>query len=192
VAATLEVLDIAGRPAVLQEWLTGLPGSEWPALAAVPGVWFRLLSQAALALRAAHAAGLPHGHLEAASLVCTGEGTLKLCGLGEPDWLAGSAALEGEPSVASDLRALGGVAAGWLALAAGGKSGKVKPLPDELLAVLQGLREETDGPRYLDAAALLEDLERAGAHVPANAAAWERFLRQVREQSTDAALRRSA
>ncbi len=36
VAATLEVLDIAGRPAALQEWLLGLPGTEWPALVARP------------------------------------------------------------------------------------------------------------------------------------------------------------
>src|SRR5262249_30049897 len=43
VAATLEVLEIASRPAALQEWLTGLPGTEWPSLAAAPGVWFRLL-----------------------------------------------------------------------------------------------------------------------------------------------------
>ena len=33
VAATLEVLEIAGRPAALQEWLHGLPSTEWPALA---------------------------------------------------------------------------------------------------------------------------------------------------------------
>src|SRR5262249_29843511 len=32
-AATWEVLEIAGRSAVLQEWLTGLPSSDWPALA---------------------------------------------------------------------------------------------------------------------------------------------------------------
>ena len=34
VASTLEVLDIAGRPAALQEWLSGLPSSDWPPLAA--------------------------------------------------------------------------------------------------------------------------------------------------------------
>ena len=43
------LLNIGGTPAVLQEWLTGLASSDWPALAAAPGVWFRLLSQAALA-----------------------------------------------------------------------------------------------------------------------------------------------
>src|SRR5262249_50040930 len=57
-AATLEVLEVNGRPAALQEWLSGLPSAEWPALAAVAGVWHRLLGQAALGLSAAHQAGL--------------------------------------------------------------------------------------------------------------------------------------
>ena len=86
IAATLELLDIAGRPAVLQEWLTGLPSSDWPALAAAPGVWFRLLSQAAVALQAAHTVGLFHGHLHSGSFVFTTAGALKLQGLGEPRW----------------------------------------------------------------------------------------------------------
>src|SRR5439155_24508483 len=47
VAATYEVLEIGERPAVLQEWLSGLASNEWPALAAVPGVWLRLVSPAA-------------------------------------------------------------------------------------------------------------------------------------------------
>src|SRR4029077_15434943 len=62
-AATLEVLDIAGRPAVLQEWSAGLLSSDWPPLAAVPGVCFRLFTQAALALDTMHKAGLLHGYL---------------------------------------------------------------------------------------------------------------------------------
>src|SRR5262249_10813034 len=83
VAATLEVLDIAGRPAALQEWLHGLPSTEWPVLAGAPGVWHRLLTQATMGLNAAHTAGLVHGHLHALSFVFTREGVLKLCGLGE-------------------------------------------------------------------------------------------------------------
>src|SRR5262249_9674952 len=77
----------AGPPAVLQEWLTGLSSTDWPALAAVPGVWFRLLCQAALGLHTSHQAGLVHGHLRPGLFLLTGEGTLKLCGLGEPPWL---------------------------------------------------------------------------------------------------------
>src|SRR5207248_321902 len=54
VAVTFEVLEIQGRPAVLQECLSGLPSSDWPGLAAVPGIWLRLLKQAALGLHALH------------------------------------------------------------------------------------------------------------------------------------------
>src|SRR5205085_7529022 len=36
VARTFEVLEIAGRPAVLQESLNGLASADWPVLAAVP------------------------------------------------------------------------------------------------------------------------------------------------------------
>jgi len=39
---------------------------------------------------------------------------------------------------------------------------------------------------------VLADLERAGAEVPANAAAWDRFVQQVREQATEMARRLSA
>ncbi len=190
VAATLEVLEVAGRPAVLQEWLTGLPSGDWPALAAAPGVWFRLLSQAAVALHAAHSAGLPHGRLGPASFVCTAEGVLKLCGLGEPDWLAGPAQERAE-APADDLAGLGRVAAGW-ATPAGPRKGKAQALPAPLQAVLRRLLAERLDERYPSAAALLEDLDRVSAAVPANAAAWERFVRAVREHAAPAALRQSA
>ena len=113
-AATLEVLEIGGRPAVLQEWLTGLPSSEWPSLAHVPAVWHRLVLQAAQGLQAAHAAGLTHVHLHAGRALVTGEGVLKLCGFGEPAWLLDSHALTGDKhDVASDLAALGQIAMAW-------------------------------------------------------------------------------
>src|SRR5439155_2273863 len=108
VAATYEVLEIAGRPAALQEWLTGLAAIEWPALSAVPGVWFRLLSQAALGLQAAHQAGLVHGNLHLGQVVFTSEGVLKVCGFGEPAWLAlEPPAEERDAEPAADLSALG-------------------------------------------------------------------------------------
>ena len=92
VAATLEVLDIAGRPAVLQEWLAGLPGNDWPPLAAVPGVWYRLLLQAAQALHAAHEAGLVHGHLQPAQFVLTGDGKYVPSQRPEAEWRKDAAA----------------------------------------------------------------------------------------------------
>jgi len=193
VAATLEVLEIAGRPAALQEWLHGLPSTEWPVLAGAPGVWLRLLSQAAQALHAAHTAGLVHGHLHASSFVFTREGVLKLCGLGEPRWLAVPPPQEDdEPSAARDLAALGHIAAGWIAMTPLSKSGKAKGLPPGLQSILDRFHHDDAAQRYDSAAALLEDLVRAGAETPANTAAWERFVRQVREESVLSTLRESA
>src|SRR5439155_25497206 len=140
VAAVLEVLSITGRPAALLEWVQGVAGSDWPGLAAAPGAWYRLMCQSAVALQAAHAAGLCHGHLEPGSFVLTPDGVLKLCGLGEPRWLAGADALE-EESPAGDLAALGRIAAGWAALPPAGK-GKSKPLPAELQEVLGRLQAD--------------------------------------------------
>ncbi len=192
IAATLELLEIGGRPAVLQEWLTGLPSSDWPALAAAPGVWFRLLSQAALALQSAHSAGLCHGHIHSGSFVFTSTGALKLLGLGEPRWLIQSAPSdESEPSAAGDLLALGQVSAGWAALAPR-KGSKPKSLPAGLHSLLERLQADRPEQRFASAEQLLETLESLSDSVPANAAAWDRFLREVQEQSANLALRRSA
>jgi YD repeat-containing protein len=193
VAATFEVLEIAGRPAVLQEWLNGVPSSDWPALAAAPGVWYRLVSQAALALRTAHAAGLVHGHLRLASFVLTGEGVLKLTGLGEPHWLiATTTEPKSEATAAGDLAALGRVAAEWAATRPGRAGVKSKPLPGALQEILRRMNADRPGERFDSAGALLQALDQAGGSVPANTTAWERFVKQVRDQSEDVALRQTA
>jgi chromosome segregation ATPase len=193
VAATFELLEIAGRPAVLQEPHAGLPSTDWPPLAAAPGVWYRLVSQAALGLHAAHQAGLTHGHLAAQSLIFTTDGTLKIAGFGEPSWLAAPVASAGdEQDAAGDVAALGRLAASWLQVVRTAKRGKNK-FPEGLLAIVRRLTAENVDERYSTAAALLEALDKAGSSVPANATAWERFLRQVRDESGEAEdLRKSA
>jgi hypothetical protein len=192
VAGVLEVLEIAGRPAALIEWVNGLAGSDWPGLVAAPGVWYRLLCQSALALQSAHDAGLCHGHLEASSFVLTPRGTVKLTGLGEPIWLAAGAGNDAGEDSAADLAALGRIAAAWAATPATGSKSKPKPLPEELRAILARFQSEDGSARYPSAHALIEDLERAGAKVPASTTAWDRLLRQVREQVAPTALRESA
>ena len=188
-AATLELLEIGGRPAVLQEWLAGLPGNDWPPLAAVPGVWYRLLLQAAQALHAAHETGLVHGHLQPSHFVLTADGVLKVCGFGEPAWLASGQFTD---DVTSDLAVLGAIAAEWCA-AGRRKSAKGKPLPEPLQTVLDRLCAAQVENRYPSAAALLEELEKAAAALPANPEAWDRLLRHVRDNAMPlATLRQSA
>lgn len=184
-AAVCEVFELAGRPAVLQEWLQGLPASDWPPLAAAPGVCFRLVTQAALGLATAHKKGLVHGHLDDSSLLLTSEGMIKICGLGEPEWLNGNVVAQSQ-TPQDDLHALGRIVAGWCLPDGVRKGAKTKPLPDALAAVLQRL----GAGRYENAAQLLDDLDRAGGDVPPNSEAWDRLLKYVREHETPEALLR--
>jgi hypothetical protein len=188
-AATLEVLEIGGRPAVLQEWLRGLPSTEWPTLAGAPGVWFRLANQAFLGLNAAHQAALIHGHLTAHHIVMTADGVLKLCGFGEPPWLADRTGVESPPS---DVAALGKLATTWITPPTTVKKARGKPLAAGLQDVLDRLSGTTTASTFTSAAEVLEALDHVEAELPANAAAWDRFVREVTEQATDAALRLSA
>jgi hypothetical protein len=190
-ASTWEVLDIANRPAVLQEWITGLPSSDWPPLAAAPGVCYRLLTQAGLALATAHRAGVTHGHLQEGSIVLTEEGTLKITGLGEPPWLHGKNIEDDSADAREDLRALGRVVSTWCSPSGVRRGAKTKPMPDALVSILYKLTSDREG--YASADALLEELDTVGADLPANSEAWDRLLKYVREHATaDVALRRSA
>lgn len=190
-SATWEVLEIANRPAALQEFLTGLPGTDWPPLTAVPGVWFRLLGQAALGLHTAHQAGLVHGRLDAAALLLTDDGLVKVCGVGEPPWLAPYALAPEDAG--SDVHALGRLASEWLCQGGARKGTKAKPLPEALMAILNRLTASVPAEQYAGAADLLDALDAASGSVPANAEAWERLLRHVNENgSPGASLRQSA
>src|SRR5262249_39288302 len=176
-----------------QEWLKGLPSSDWTPLAGAPGVWFRLVNQAFLGLHTAHQVGLIHGHLQAAQVLLTPEGVLKLCGFSEPPWLTGLADQPVlERDAATDVTDLGHVVAAWAIAPASGTKLRSKPFPASLQNVLDRLTASDPAMRYSRAAQVLEALDAAGAEVPANAAAWERLVQQVGEQATDAALRLSA
>ena len=191
VANTLDVLELSGRPAALQEWLTGLTATDWPPLAAAPGVCWRLLTQAAQGLATGHRAGLVHGHLSEDSLLLTGEGVLKIRSLGEPTWLLGTPP-DDEPSMREDLRALGRIASSWCTPAGVRKGPRTKPLPDALVSVL--FRLAADGDQgYRDVDELLADLSNAGDAIPPNAEAWDRLLKYIREHgASESPLRRSA
>lgn len=187
--ATYEVAEINGRPAAVQEWLSGLSSAEWPVAVAVAGVWYRLVTQASLGLHTAHQAGLVHGALTAKSVVLTADGVVKLCGIGEPSWLAGHA----DGSVDGDLAALGDLAASWAAMTPKRKGAKApKPLPVALQAVLARLRPDSD-VRIASAAELLDELDKAGGEVPDAVDTWEKLIKYASENATDGvAWRKSA
>jgi hypothetical protein len=214
-AATWEVLDINGRPAVLQEWLTGLPSTEWPSLATAPGVWFRLLRQAAQALHAAHEAGLVHGHLDAGRILLTADGVLKIAGFGEPEWLVQSQNAEAKKQKAEDdnqiqhggmtasrtfdfrpdqdMAALARIAVAWVTPSAKKKGTRAKSLPKPLRKILDRLKAEDPATSYPDVAALLGELDQISDQVPDNAEAWEKLLSQIRDQGKEeGALKQSA
>ena len=153
----------------------------------MPGVCFRLLSQAALALQTIHAAGLVHGHLQNNLLVLTSDGVLKMCGLGEPSWLTASPHSE---DAAADLAALGRIVSDCCSPQAVRKGAKVKPLPQVLQNVLERM-QAADG--YPSTTALLEDLDRISSDIPPNQEAWDRLLRHVKDHAApEAVLRQSA
>lgn len=189
IAATMEVLDIQGRPAVLQEWTMGLASTDWPPTAAAPGVWFRLMMQMALGLDAAHRCGMCHGHLSPRTVLVTGVGVLKILGLGDPPWLAG---VETEATVAGDLIALGGLAASWAALAPRRRANKPpKPLPPPLRAVMDRLRPDAERA-FSTASEVLTALEEAGAKLPDASDAWDELLEHASQSGAAPAVWRKS
>jgi hypothetical protein len=187
VVATIEVLEVNGRPAALQEWLTGVPSADWPSLAASPGVWYRLSCQALLGLATAHQAGLVHGAIAPASVVLAADGLVKLSGVGEPPWLTGANAAA---TPAEDLIALGQLAAGWASLTPRRKLARApRPLPPGVRAVLD--RWVAGG--FASAGEVLEALDAAGSEVPAGVETWERLMKYAGENATEGvAWRKSA
>jgi len=200
--STLEVLDVGGRPAVVQEHVSGLPGSEWPPAVAVPGAWLRLLTAAAEGLDAAHTAGLVHGRVTADTFLLTADGTLKMTGFGDPPWLTNGFAASFDPTPELDLRALAQVAFGWSLLGQGGKKPRrgAKGLPEPLLAVLRRL--EADPPNtmgdtvsgaepYRDAAELVAELHKLASKHPCPSDAWADLIGFVADHAADVGVRKA-
>ncbi len=195
-ADVVEVLEINGRPAVLQEWLTGLFSADWPAHAAHPGCWVRLATMAAAGIDAAHRHGLVHGRLTSDSFVLTSAGVLKVTGFGEPPWLTVGPTSSVEPTPAADLRAFGQVAFGWSQFAARRKgAAKPKSFPESLLAIIRRLEADPEPPMadtvatgkpYESAADLVADLSRVARDIAFSDDAWEKLLKHVADNAPNA------
>lgn len=204
-AGVVEVAEVNGRPAVLQEWLTGLFSTDWPNHAAHPGCWVRLATMAAEGIDAAHRAGLVHGRLTSDSFVLTAGGSLKVTGFGEPPWLGVGPVPAHEPTTAADLRAFGQVVFGWSQLGAKKRGSRAtgKAFPMGLVAVVRRLEAAPESPMadtvaadrpYTSTAELVSDLKRIARDTSFSDDAWDKLLRHVAENAPDgpAVLRQSA
>jgi chromosome segregation ATPase len=193
-AGVVEVLDINGRPAVLQEWQMGLFSADWPPFAAHPGCWVRLATMAAAGLDAAHRVGLVHGRITSDAFLLTPDGVLKVTGFGEPPWLAAAPPLSPDPSFAADLRAFGQVLFGWSQLAGKKRVAKSKAFPEALWAVIRRLEADAEPPMadtvaaaqpYQSAGELLADFQRIARETPFSDDAWEKLLKHVTDNAPD-------
>lgn len=192
-ANTLELMEIQGRPAALQEWVAGLSSADWPPAAAAPGVWLRLMTEAARGIQHAHRSGFVHGRLVPDSFLITPDGTLKIIGFGEPHWLNGGPS-GAEPPASVDLRALGRIAFVWSQLGSRRRGVRSKPFPAELTAVIRRLEigsepamgdvVSIDRP-FADAGELIRELARLSELHPCPADTWERLIRYAAEHSPD-------
>jgi hypothetical protein len=171
VAATIEVLEMGGSPAVLQEWQIGLPGTEWAGLITEPFVALKLILQAAGGLAAIHQEDLVHGQLHLGRLLLTLQGDLKVCGAGEPRWLGGLASTH-EVTPQEDLTEFAKIILPWC-------RGKPRP-PGALAEFIKKL----EAGQYQ----LAEQLSTAAYSVlrslPPDEAAWQRLLDFVQERLT--------
>jgi hypothetical protein len=169
VAATLEVLEMSGSPAVLQEWQAGLPGTEWASLITEPAVALKLIMQAASGLAAMHQEDLIHGQLHLGRLLLTPQGELKVCGAGEPRWLSGLASAQ-EVTAEDDLAEFAKLILPWC---------RCKPRPPaalvEFIKKLEAGKYESADQLYTAAYTVLRSL-------PQDESAWQRLVDYMQDR----------
>jgi len=180
VAATHAILIMDGCPAALQEWVSGVPTTEFLPWTARPVVWCELLRQATLTLQAAHAQGLAHGHLRPQRLLLTQDGVLKLCGIGEPNWLIQEKGDYTSDGVAGDWQALGHVARRWLGPA--DQRSAEEQFIRRADALVARLLDAEHHRRIQSAEAVLVELDELQGMLAADSCSWEQLLSHVRQR----------
>ncbi len=178
VAETLDVVEFEGRPAAEQEWVIGLPSTEWSKLAVSVSIWLHLFRQAVSGLRAIHDQGLVHGHLHAGRVLLAGHGELKICGLGEPLWLVQNNRTTA-PTQEDDLRALGKLLRHWKTPKQGTPGWKPSLAP--LDVCIQGLTSATLQAPFHSVHSLEEYLLSIQTSSPLDEACWQSFLDRVND-----------
>jgi serine/threonine protein kinase len=191
-----EVLDIHSRPAVLQEYVSGVPGSLWPADCLTPAAWIKIMLEVTGAVQAGHSAGIAHGHLSLDSILLVASGVIKVTGTGEPLWLVSGQDQEATPQ--DDLAALAEIGTIAFALISK-KKGKAARGTDSITAVLQRLGSKEwqtsaseNGARYRNAEEVIHDLQTLAGQFPCTEETWNEFLRIVLEYEGERKPRRSA
>jgi hypothetical protein len=180
VARTLDVLEMSGTPAVVQEWLIGLPGTEWTSQVTDPFVTLRLIGQAAAGLNAIHEAGLVHGQLQLGRLLLTAQGELKLCGAGEPRWLMGPATMA-DRSFHDDVAQLTALVTPWCR----GKPASAKRVQETAESKLMtDFVEQLQENQFTTAAALKEAVDASLGSIKSDEGAWQRFLQFIQDRLT--------
>jgi len=178
-------MEINGRPAAVQEWLTGLVANDWPTLVASPGVWYRPDVPSVAWPGDCHQWGLTHGALTPRSIVLTADGLVKITGLGEPAWLSGASITA---SAAEDVEALGRIAASWVEMMPKRKvQSRRRPLPASVRSLLRSLggRRIRSPPQY-STNSIVPDPD-----VPSGSETWERLVKFAGENGSDGVMWRS-
>jgi serine/threonine protein kinase len=161
---------MSGSPAIVQEWLAGLPGTEWTSQVAETSVALRLIQQVATGLAAIHEVGLVHGQLQLGRLLLTAQGELKICGAGEPKWLSGLTSA-GERSFHDDIVKLSSLIVPWCR----SKIRHLKPVSAKFVKQLEEHHFDSVADLKQAADELVTSIER-------DEGAWERFLQFLQDR----------
>ena len=113
VAKTYEVLEIMSKPAVVSEYIDGVPLGDYADACDNLGTWLRFGWQAVAGLASIHGTGMTFGSINESNLILQSNGMLKWHGAGQPHWLAKVAAND-HFTLKSDISSLAQRCLSWI------------------------------------------------------------------------------